>query len=110
MMTEPVFAAPRLNSLASAAAGGEVDGINSRVMVSPSVTAEEAAERLYYLGLMSGTGTVNGRVCFDLDLPITRLETMVMTVRLLGMETDVLASPADHPFTDVPDWGAPYVS
>ena len=110
MMTETVFAAPRLNSLASSAAGGKVDGINSRVMVSPSVTAEEAAERLYYLGLMSGTGTVNGRVCFDLDLPITRLETMVMTVRLLGMETDVLSTPIDHPFTDVPEWGAPYVS
>ncbi|MBE6561163.1 MAG: hypothetical protein E7662_08545 [Ruminococcaceae bacterium] len=110
MMTEPVFAAPRLNSLASAGASSAINGITSRVMVSPDITADEAAERLYYLGLMSGTGTVNGKVHFALDLPITRLETMVMTIRLLGMETEVLSTPTDHPFTDVPDWGAPYVS
>lgn len=83
--------------------------VPSVLRVCPELTEEDAAERLYYLGLMSGVGMKNGRVNFALDLPLTKLECLVMAIRLTGAETDVLESRYEHPFTDVPDWGSPYV-
>ena len=51
-------------------------------------------------------GTENG---FELDRAPTRIEALVMLIRLLGVENDAKNGTWSHPFTDVPDWAAPYV-
>ena len=62
------------------------------------------AEALKCLGLF--LGTENG---FELQRPATRAESAVMTVRLLGKESDAKDADFKHPFTDVPEWASPYV-
>lgn len=73
-------------------------------------TAYEAANALYTLGLFEGTGqTADGAPVFSLsDLP-TRAEAVTMLVRLLGKEEAAQSGAWRTPFTDVPDWAAPYV-
>lgn len=111
LLTQSIAAAvPRLGILSSVTETYSVDSIDSSVRVNPDITAEQAAERLYYLGLMSGTGCVDGHADFELDRLLTRLECIVMVTRLLGVETEVLNYGGTHPFTDVPAWGSPYVS
>lgn len=63
------------------------------------------ASELWNNGLLLGS---NGS--FDLDNPLTRAEGVVMTIRLLGKETEAKASTAPITFTDVPDWAKPYIS
>lgn len=92
-----------------AAAANLAASVSSTLKVRPDITEEDAAERLYYLGLMSGVGTLNGRINFALDRPLTKLECLVMAIRLTGIETDVLENRYEHPFTDVPEWGDAYV-
>lgn len=79
------------------------------VKVSPEVTEQEAAQRLSYLGLLSGSGWKDGKIDFELERNLTKLETLILTVRMLGVETEVLENPAEHPYTDVPEWGSAYV-
>lgn len=66
---------------------------------------EYAAELLSSLGLFKGTD--NG---FELDRVPTRTEASVMLIRLLGKETEALASTATHPFTDVAKWADRYIA
>jgi len=69
-----------------------------------------AAETLYELGLFKGVGTdASGNPKFALEQKATRLQGLVMLLRLLGKEEDALAYTGSNPFTDVPDWGKPYV-
>lgn len=79
------------------------------VKVSPEVTEQEAAQRLSYLGLLSGSGWKDGKIDFELERNLTKLETLILIVRMLGVETEVLENPAEHPYTDVPEWGSAYV-
>lgn len=79
------------------------------VKVAPEVTEQEAAQRLSYLGLLSGSGWKDGKIDFELERNLTKLETLILTVRMLGVETEVLENPAEHPYTDVPEWGSAYV-
>lgn len=73
------------------------------------LNAEEAAERLYYLGIVSGSVDENGDLTFSTDKYMTRLEAAVTVVRLLGAEEEaMLRDPVDH-YVDVPEWGKPYV-
>lgn len=62
------------------------------------------AESLSEIGVFIGTGTG-----FELDREPTRMESAVMFVRLLGGENEALTQNYSHPFTDVPEWGSPYV-
>lgn len=64
----------------------------------------EYAVRLNMLGLFRGTDTG-----FELERQPTRLEGAVMFVRMLGAEEEALEQRYPHPFTDVPQWGDPYV-
>ncbi len=67
---------------------------------------EPFAERLSALGVFRGSS--NG---FDLDREPTRLEGLIMLIRLLGVEDEALASSDQtSPFTDVPLWGKGYVN
>lgn len=64
-------------------------------------TAEANADVLNTLGLFKGTE--NG---YELDKPLTRMEALIMLIRLSGNELDALYSLDEYktPFTDTPDW------
>lgn len=61
------------------------------------------AKGLRELGLFRGSGSGIGEG-FDLHLPPSRAEGLVMFIRILGEEADALACTGSHPFTDVPAW------
>lgn len=86
------------------------DDIDSRITAGVSLSEEEAALRLYYLGLISGTGVnANGGVEFALNRGLSRLEAAVLAVRLMGAEKDAEKANHAHPYEDVPDWASAYV-
>lgn len=69
---------------------------------SPESTGR--ADKLASLGLFQGTG--GG---YQLDAVPTRIQGLVMLLRLLGLEDEALACTEPSPFTDV-TWGDNYVS
>ncbi len=66
---------------------------------------EKKAEDLKALGLFLGVSEED----FDLDRAPTRVEALVMLIRLLGEEKDALSLTSSHPFEDVPGWAEKYV-
>lgn len=66
---------------------------------------EELAEALKSLGLFKGVSETD----FALDRAPTRVEALVMLIRVLGKESDALAKGGRHPFLDVPQWADKYV-
>ena len=68
------------------------------------ITPQAAAQALYELGLFKGT-----EYGFELERGINRAEAAVMVVRLLGGEEEALSGNIAHPFSDVPEWAAPYI-
>jgi hypothetical protein len=58
------------------------------------------AETLKALGLFRGVSDTD----FALERPLSRVESVVMLIRLLGREEEALAQQNTHPFTDVPKW------
>ena len=72
--------------------------------------AYTAAEALYQLGLFKGVSTFDSTTPhFDLEREPTRIEAMVMLIRLLGKEQEALDKNWEHPFVDVPKWADPYI-
>ena len=67
---------------------------------------EKLAADLKQLGLFKGVSDTN----FDLNREPTRVEALVMLIRVLGKENTALNSNSNHPFLDVPDWADKYVS
>ena len=67
------------------------------------------AEALSILGLFRGSDTGYGSG-YDLELPPTRIQGLIMFLRLIGEEQAALASTAACPFTDVPAWCQSYVA
>lgn len=83
--------------------------LTARAEYTPKYTTE--AEVLFDLGLFKGTGfNADGTPVFDLDKNATRIQGIVMLIRLLGEEEAALACTAEHPFTDVPTWANSYVA
>ncbi len=71
------------------------------------------AEGLKQLGLFRGIGTnPDGTTNFDLDRTPTRVEAVVLLIRLLGKDAEATAYPADNcPFEDVPaGWSRSYIA
>ena len=69
-----------------------------------------AADRLYQLGLISGTGTdASGKPLFELDRAPTRSEAITVLVKLLGKADEASKGGWQMPFTDVPDWAKNFV-
>jgi len=66
---------------------------------------EGLATDLKALGLFKGVSETN----FDLNREPTRVEALVMLIRVLGKEAEALNSNNNHPFTDVPAWADKYV-
>lgn len=69
----------------------------------------ELAGALKAMGLFKGTGTAYGDG-YDLELTPTRIEGLVLFLRLIGEEKAALAYMGTNPFTDVPDWALQYVA
>ena len=67
------------------------------------------AASLKTLTLFRGSDTGYGEG-FDLQRPPTRMEALIMLIRLLGEESEALSCTAYQPFTDVPDWALPYAA
>lgn len=79
-------------------------------LAAPAVEEEDAAWQLYRMGLFQGTGAdEEGFPVFDLERTPNRAQGVTMLVRLLGREKQALEGTWHTPFTDVPDWAAPYV-
>ena len=72
--------------------------------VEDSNTHQEAIEVLQAVGIM--TGDQNGN--FNPDGSITRNEMAVIMAHLLNLDYDYYRG--TNPFTDVPEWAAPYVA
>ena len=69
------------------------------------------AGELYKLGLFLGIGDdEDGNPNFDLDNSLTRLQALILTIRLLGLEEEALDYTGELPLNDVPAWGVPYVA
>jgi Flp pilus assembly protein TadD len=66
---------------------------------------ETEAEALKELGLFYGT-----EKGFELNRQPTRLEALLMLLRLLGLEQEAETETATIPFKDVSDWWKPYVA
>ncbi len=66
---------------------------------------ETLAEDLKQLGLFYGVSLTD----FDLNRAPTRIEALVMLIRVLGSEKKALNGTWKHPFTDVPAWADKYV-
>lgn len=69
-----------------------------------SKESTENANALYNLGLFKGT---NGG--YDLDTTPTRVQGLIMLIRLLGEEDEALSFDGSHIFSDVPQWADKYV-
>lgn len=84
--------------------------IQSEIAAGAELQEEDAAMRLYYLGLLTGTGTnVNGGIDFALGKGLNRVESAVLAVRMMGQEEYARSAMLPHPFYDVPEWASPYV-
>ena len=81
--------------------GGSAAGYKD---VDASNDHQEAIEVLQAVGIM--TGDQNGN--FNPDGSITRNEMAVIMAHLLNLDYDYYRG--TNPFTDVPDWAAPYVA
>lgn len=79
--------------------------------ITPSTTPDynAMASALKALSLFRGTGSGFGEG-FELEKAPTRAEALVMLIRLLGEENAALSCTAPQPFSDVPEWVAPYVA
>ncbi len=75
--------------------GGGENGGGSQ----PDARAQQIAEGLKELGLFVGSDAG-----FELDRAPTRVEEVIMLIRLLGKEEEALSGTWHHPFTDVPTW------
>lgn len=63
------------------------------------------ANALSQLGLFQGTA-----YGFQLDKFATRIEAVIMFIRLIGEEEMALSCELSHPFNDVPSWATKYVA
>lgn len=82
----------------------------SLTMLTPAYAAnltqaETQASALKQLRLFKGASATD----FDLDRAPTRIEAMVMLIRVLGKEGEALNGSFTHPFTDVASWADKYV-
>lgn len=67
------------------------------------------ADALKSMGLFKGTDTGYGSG-YDLERAPTRIEGLIMFLRLLGEEPEALSTTVTCPFTDVPKWAQGYVA
>ena len=79
---------------------------------TPLSVVSSYADELYKLGLFRGTSTdADGKPVYSLEGPLTRLQALILTIRLLGLEEEALAYTGPNPFKDVTySANVPYVA
>ena len=83
---------------------GLVSPLTAAAEAQRDVCTEEAlAADLKELGLFQGASETD----FDLERAPTRVEAVVMLIRVLGREQEALSGSWTHPFADVPEWAYP---
>lgn len=80
----------------------------STATLSKNVDYNAIAGGLARLGLFKGSGSGYGSG-YDLEQHATRVQGLIMFLRLIGEEADALAATGECPFVDVPEWSKPYV-
>ena len=105
------LAAENTRAVLSITSDTAVVSLEGGATVSPSTATDynALAGALNQMGLFRGTGTGYGSG-YDLERTPTRIEGLVMFLRLLGEEEAALAYTGSHPFADVPDWCTRYVA
>lgn len=85
--------------------------LEGAVSLSPSATTDynALADALKQMGMFSGTGTAYGQG-YDLEKTPTRVEGLIMFLRLIGEEKAAQAYTGIAPFVDLPDWCSHYVA
>ena len=74
--------------------------------IDPEVLAAE----LKNLGLFQGNGELpDGSTDFDLNRAPTRIEAVIMLIRVLGQEQAARSGSWNHSFRDVPAWADAYI-
>ncbi|MBU5434967.1 hypothetical protein [Pseudoflavonifractor sp. MSJ-37] len=86
----------------------EVEGDTSATL-SSSTDYNALAAALQKMGLFSGTGTAYGSG-YDLEKAPTRIEGLIMFLRLMGEEQAAAAYTGACPFADVPEWAQKYAA
>ena len=76
---------------------------------SSGFDCNQLADALFAMGIFQGTNVTIGSG-YNLEAAPTRIQGLIMFLRLLGEEQQALACTSSHPFQDVPDWCAPYVA
>ena len=103
----PTLCAPAISGVGLTVQSATVSSV---IRSGASLSEDDAAMRLYYLDLITGTGTTaTGSVTFDLHRDLSRLEGAVMAVRLMGLEAAAQNGSYTHPYADVPDWASGYI-
>lgn len=83
-----------------------ISGSTSFTNAATTTQYEDQAQKLSLIDVFKGTDQG-----FELERQPTRLEGLIMLLRLLGKEDDALAAPKkDSYFSDVPDWGVVYTN
>lgn len=112
MAVQPVsaFSLGRFDARLGVASSLLTGNIDSKIAAGCTLSEDEAALRLYYLGMITGTGVnINGGVDFALTRGLSRLEAAVFAVRLMGAEAEAEEAQYSHPYEDVPEWASAYV-
>ncbi len=109
LLANTVLSTPPLVDSAALLRGAlEQTVLPSSVRSGVALNEDDAAVRLYFLDMLTGTGTQkDGSITFDLHRDLTRLEGVVMAARMMGVTEDGTAWV--HPYTDVPEWASAYV-
>lgn len=74
-------------------------GMGTPAAAYSGADAQKKAEALSELGLFKGTDKG-----FELNRAPTRMEAVIMLIRMMGAEWDALYGEYKHPFTDAPGW------
>ncbi len=80
---------------------------------NPVTSNADAAERLYLLGLLHGQGYLpDGSPDLALNTVLNRASSVILLLRLLGLEQTALNTAAAAPFSDLSGWAwaEPYVA
>ena len=82
-----------------------VIALSGNYSITPAyiVQYQKVADALNTLNLFKGT-----TAGYQLDRPATRIEALIMLIRLLGEEDAALGFTGANPFKDVPAWAAKY--
>lgn len=80
-----------------------------KLSYSDKTDYNQLADALKTMGLFKGDGTGYGSG-YALERPATRIEGLIMFIRLLGEENAALSHTGAHRFNDVPNWASKYVS